>query len=297
MTSTMQEQTKEAFGFKWSKRDTYESEAVHKAHYAWLIQRYCNNDPKMLDKWLAGGRKTILDAGCGAGWSGFIFFGDYIKDHDYIGLDISSAAQVAEQRFKEKGLPARFIQADLVNAPIEDESVDLIFSEGVLHHTDNTENAICRLAKKAKIGGRFMFYVYVKKSPGREFTDDWVRNQLLPLDDETAWERLKPLTSLGIELGRLNVTVDVPEDVPMLGIKKGPIDVQRLFYWHFCKMYYRPEYSFDENHHINFDWYRPINCHRHTPEEVRRYCERAGLEIEHMDVQESGITVVSRRIK
>ena len=58
-------------------------------------------------------------------------------------------------------------------------------------------------------------------------------------------------------------------------------------------MYYRPEYSFDEINHINFDWFRPLNCHRHTPEEIKRYCEEAKLTIEHMNIQEAGITVVA----
>ena len=47
--------------------------------------------------------------------------------------------------------------------------------------------------------------------------------------------------------------------------------------------------------HINFDWFRPLNCHRHTPEEVKGFCDRAGLEIEHFNVQEAGITIVARK--
>jgi hypothetical protein len=48
----------------------------------------------------------------------------------------------------------------------------------------------------------------------------------------------------------------------------------------------------DEMNHINFDWFRPLNCHRHTESEVRLWCEEAKLSIEHMDVSDSGITVV-----
>ena len=45
--------------------------------------------------------------------------------------------------------------------------------------------------------------------------------------------------------------------------------------------------------HVNFDWFRPLNCHRHTVEEVEKWCKDTSLTIEHMDVQESGITVVA----
>ncbi len=47
--------------------------------------------------------------------------------------------------------------------------------------------------------------------------------------------------------------------------------------------------------HVNFDWYRPANCHRQTPEEVRKWCENAGLDVSYMNVEEAGITVVSRK--
>ena len=49
--------------------------------------------------------------------------------------------------------------------------MDLIFSEGVLHHTDSTERSIHYLAAKLKTGGRFLFYVYARKAVIRR----WVR--------------------------------------------------------------------------------------------------------------------------
>jgi hypothetical protein len=141
-----------------------------------------------------------------------------------------------------------------------------------------------------------MFYVYAKKAVLREFADDHVRDQIKDMDDAEAWEALKPLTKLGIALGELGVTLDVPEDIPLLGIKKGAMDLQRFFYWNVCKLFYRPEFKFDEMHHINFDWYRPANCHRHTPDEVRGFCAAAGLDVEWLNVEESGLTVVARKV-
>ncbi len=293
--STEQQQTKDAFGFKWAKRDTYESEAIQKKHAKWMLERYCQGNPERLQELLSGGEKTILDAGCGAGWSALIFFGELLAKHHYIGADISTAVEVAKERFEERGYSGTFIQADLFDIPIEDQSVDMIFSEGVLHHTDSTRNALVTVSKKLKPGGHFLFYVYAKKGPIREFADDYIRDQLRPLSDEDAWEKMKPFTELGKILGDLNITIDIPEDIDLLEIKKGPIDLQRLFYWHVAKMFHSPELSREELNHINFDWYRPLNCHRQTPEEVEQYCHEAGLSIEHMDVQEAGITVVARK--
>jgi arsenite methyltransferase len=146
--SKNQEQTKETFGFKWAKRDTYESDAVKAASRKWLLERYCDTDPKRLEEWFEGGRKIILDAGCGSGYSAILFFGEHLKNHDYLGVDISNAVDIAKVRFQEMGYPGDFLQASLLDLPITNESLDIIFSEGVLHHTDNTANSIKYLATK-----------------------------------------------------------------------------------------------------------------------------------------------------
>ena len=294
-SSAAQAQTRDAFGFKWSKRDTYESDAVKSNARSWLVERYCAGDPAALDAWFTGDRKILLDAGCGSGFSALILFAERLREFDYLGVDISSADDVARQRFEEAGLPGDFLQSDLMNIPIPDASVDIVFSEGVLHHTDSTEKAIHGLARKLKSGGRFAFYVYAKKAVLREFTDDYIRRELQGLTDEQAWKALEPLTRLGQALGKLGVEVDVPEDIPLLGIKKGKLDIQRFIYWNICKLYYRPDYSLDEMNHINFDWYRPLNCQRQTPEELSAWVKAAGMRIERMKVEEAGITIVALR--
>ncbi len=179
-----------------------------------------------------------------------------------------------------------------MSLPIPDNSVDMIFSEGVLHHTDNTEKAISYLTKKLNNKGRFLFYVYAKKAVIREFTDDYIREKLKSRTNKEAWEALIPLTKLGIILGKLGVELDIPEDIPFLEIKKGKIDLQRFFYWNICKVFYNENFNLTEMNHMNFDWFRPANCFRHKPEEVLSFCESANLEIEDINVQEAGITIV-----
>jgi SAM-dependent methyltransferase len=291
--SEAQRQTIKAFSYKWSKRNTYESEKVKTNTRKWLFERYCNNNPNRLAEWLSGECKIILDAGCGSGFSALLFFGEHLKHHDYLGIDASNAVDIAIIRFREAGYPGDFLKTSLLEVPIPDNSIDMIFSEGVLHHTDSTEVSIKSLSQKLKKDGRFLFYVYRKKAVVREFTDDYIRDQLKNITDEEAWKALEPLTKLGIALGELNIELDVPEDVPFLGIRKGKIDIQRFFYWNICKMYYRPDYSLDEMNHINFDWFRPLNYHRHTPEEIKQWCSEADLKIEHINIQEAGITVVA----
>lgn len=291
-----QSQTESTFGYKWKMREFYENEEIKIKQKGWLIERYCGGAESKIDEWLSGGKKIIMDAGCGSGYSGMIFWSDKIKQHYFLGVDISDAVEVARVRFKEAGLPGDFIKVSLLDLPIPDNSVDIIFSEGVLHHTDSTEKSLIYLTSKLKKGGRFLFYVYVKKAPIREFTDDYIRNAIAKMDNDEAWEALMPLTKLGKALVELKTEIDVPEDIPYLGIKKGKIDIQRFFYWYICKMWVRPEVNLNEMNLVNFDWFRPLNCQRHTPDEVKQYCMNAGLEIEHIDVQEAGITVVAKKL-
>lgn len=291
--SDQQAQTRDAFGFKWSKRSTCESPALQENSRRWLFERYCRGQSENVDKWLQGGRKIIVDVGCGSGQAAILLFGDHLKQHDYLGVDISDAVNIARERFKKRGYRGDFLMMDMCDAPIPENSVDVILAEGVLHHTDSTERTFRHLARKLKSGGRFLLYVYAQKSVIREYTDDFIRDRLRGMTDEDAWRALEPLTQLGAAFGKLGVTVDVPQDIPLLQIKKGQYDVQRFFYWHVCKTYFRPELTLDEMNLVNFDWFRPLNCHRHTPEEVRAWCADAGMRIERMDVQDAGITVVA----
>ncbi len=288
-------QTHAAFDFKWKQAGSYGSKAFQTHLTTWLRRRYLGDDPARLRQWFDGDAKLILDAGCGAGLPALALFGDYLRRHDYLGVDLSGVVASARANFAAHHMPGDFLQADFLALPIAAQSIDIVFAEGVLHHTDDTGRAICCLARKLKTGGRFLFYVYAQKAVIREMTDDHIRRYLAAMSDEEAWQALKPLSRLGQRLGRMDVEIDVPEDIPFLGIAKGRMSLQRFFYWYVCKMFHHEEFDFDEMHHINFDWFRPQNCHRHTPEQIEHYCEAAALAIEHMDVQRSGITVVARK--
>ena len=61
------------------------------------------------------------------------------------------------------------------------------------------------------------------------------------------------------------------------------------------KAYYDPDMTFGEMHHINFDWYAPRNCHRQTEEQVRQWCDEAGLDVEDEHIHQSGITIRARK--
>jgi SAM-dependent methyltransferase/uncharacterized protein YbaR (Trm112 family) len=287
-----QQQTGESFGFKWQQQESYDSESFKTTYREWLVGKYGFESAEAMRGFFAG-RKRIMDAGCGAGLGSAVWLDESWRGEgsaEWVGVDVSVAIDVARKRLGS--IPGtHFVQADILNLPFREQSFDTIFSEGVLHHTPSTERAFKSLVPLLVAGGEIMFYVYRKKSPIREFTDDYVRDIISPLPPAEAWELLRPLTKLGQALAELHVEVEVPEDVDLLGIKAGRHDVQRLIYWHFAKLFWNEELPAETNHHINFDWYHPRYAHRQTEADIRRWCDEAGLSISYFHEQESGYTI------
>lgn len=290
-----QAQTRDAFGFKWAKRDTYDSDASRDRVAHWCLERY--GFPSV-DSWASyfDGFSSVLDVGCGSGLSSgtWLVSPKWSGRGAWVGLDISSAVDVARARLASVA-NTHFVQADALELPFADGTFDAVFSEGVLHHTPSTRSALLSAARVLASGGEISFYVYRKKGPAREFTDDFVREALSGLSDEEAWEIMRGFTRLGQSLASARATVDVPEAVPLLGIAAGQHDIQRFVYWNFAKLYWNDEMTFEENVHVNFDWYRPMYAHRQTAEDVRSWCEEASLEVRRFNEQESGYTVVARK--
>lgn len=292
--SERQSQTADVFSYKWRRGDTFDTSSMMSLTKEWLGDKY--GEVATAPWWSEyGSEPLVVDVGCGAALSALELFGARLEAVRYLGVDVSDAVEAAAARFEARGLLAAFLQADLSHIPLGEGTVDVLFSEGVLHHTDSTEDAVKHLSRLLKPGGRFLFYVYRQKAPVREFTDDLVRERLHGLSPEEAWAAVMPLTRLGKALGDLDAIVDVPEDIPILGIPAGRVKVQRLIYWYFCKAFFRADLSIHELNHINFDWYAPRNAHRQTPEQVRAWCQDANLRVEREHLQESGITIVAQK--
>src|SRR4051794_3156040 len=77
-----QAQTRDAFAFKWDKRDTYASDAMRGAMRQWLADRYGDLIGALKAH---GGNPIVLDAGCGAGFSGSLLFSEHLNRLRYVG--------------------------------------------------------------------------------------------------------------------------------------------------------------------------------------------------------------------
>ena len=143
-------------------------------------------------------------------------------------------------------------------------------------------------------GGTIAIYVYKKKAPIREYTDDFIREKIEGLRYDDAMEACHQITELGRALADLDVQVTVP-DIDLLEIPAGEYDVQRLVYHFFMKCFWNPELNFEDNTAVNYDWYHPSLCSRHQVDQVREWFENSGLTITHTFVDFYGITVHGTR--
>jgi ubiquinone/menaquinone biosynthesis C-methylase UbiE len=80
-------------------------------------------------------------------------------------LDLSAGhLELAEENFRLRGLQGRFIHHDGESLPFADRSFDLVYSNGVLHHTPNTIAVVHEIHRVLRPGGRAIVMVYAENS-------------------------------------------------------------------------------------------------------------------------------------
>lgn len=114
----------------------------------------------------AGFEKTrgarVLEIGCGLGTDGAQFAK---AGAIYTGVDLTSAAvELARKRFELFNLPGDFRTADAEKLDFPDESFDLVYSHGVLHHTPDTAAAVKEIHRVLRVGGRAIVMLYHRDS-------------------------------------------------------------------------------------------------------------------------------------
>ncbi|HEX3145326.1 MAG TPA: class I SAM-dependent methyltransferase, partial [Pyrinomonadaceae bacterium] len=104
----------------------------------------------------------VLEIGCGLGTDGAQFAR---AGAEYTGIDLTEAAvDLARRRFALSGLRGEFRVSDAENLDFANESFDLVYSHGVLHHTPDIEAAVSEIHRVLKPGGRAMVMLYHRGS-------------------------------------------------------------------------------------------------------------------------------------
>jgi SAM-dependent methyltransferase len=106
--------------------------------------------------------KRVLEIGCGNGADGTLFAQ---AGAQYTGVDLTEAAvKSARRHFEVLGFGGTFQieNAELLSFP--NESFDLVYSYGVLHHTANPTNAFREVHRVLRPGGKAVLMLYHKHS-------------------------------------------------------------------------------------------------------------------------------------
>jgi SAM-dependent methyltransferase len=104
----------------------------------------------------------VLEVGCGLGTDGAQFAQ---AGADYTGIDLTDAAiDLARRRFELFNLPGTFRVGDAERLDFPDDSFDLVYSHGVLHHTPDIAAAIREIHRVLRPGGRAIVMLYHRDS-------------------------------------------------------------------------------------------------------------------------------------
>jgi SAM-dependent methyltransferase len=104
----------------------------------------------------------VLEIGCGIGTDGAQFAK---AGAEYTGVDLTDAAiELAHKRFELFGLKGQFRVADAESLDFPDESFDVVYSHGVLHHTPDIDAAVQEIHRVLRPGGRAIVMLYHRGS-------------------------------------------------------------------------------------------------------------------------------------
>src|SRR5215208_2510747 len=104
----------------------------------------------------------VLEVGCGLGTDGAQFAK---AGADYTGIDLTQGAvDLAKKRFELFQLPGTFRVADAEHLDFPDNSFDLVYSHGVLHHTPDTAAAVREIHRVLRPGGKAVVMLYHRDS-------------------------------------------------------------------------------------------------------------------------------------
>lgn len=107
--------------------------------------------------------RDVLEVGCGIATDGLQFLRAGAR---YTGFDQSPVAlDLARRRFELEGLEATdLVRSTAVELPFADESFDLVYSHGVIHHIADTEDVVAEFRRVLRPGGTALVMVYHRDS-------------------------------------------------------------------------------------------------------------------------------------
>jgi SAM-dependent methyltransferase len=195
--------------------------------------------------------RRLLDAGVGAGRYAERAAA---KGAEVFGVDLTMAIDAAYRNIGH--LPnVHLAQADIFALPFRDETFDLAYSIGVLHHTPDPPSAFARVARTVAPGGKLAVYVYARYGPSHHMSDA-IRVVTTRLPLRMTWA-----------LAAAAIPLYYVYQVPVVGkaLRLGlPISMEPEWRWRWLD---------------TFDWYTPKYQSKYLYPEVFRWFQDNGFDV------------------
>lgn len=148
----MDKRTVMNFGEEWSKFDHSD---VNEQDLKKIFDEYFN----IFSFEMLPSNSVCIDAGCGSGrWASFVA----PKCSLLYALDASSEALNVARKNLSKFSNVKYLNSDICDIDLADNTLDFAYSLGVLHHIPNTYDGIKSIARCLKPGAPFLVYLYYK---------------------------------------------------------------------------------------------------------------------------------------
>ena len=124
--------------------------AENKVKLPWIEERLVKHGINAGDK--------ILDVGCGAGLATNALA---LKSYEVFGVDLAEGA-LEEAKKRDTTKSVKYIKADALELPFENESFDSVISLDFLEHVYEPQKVITEINRVLKPGGLFFYHTFSK---------------------------------------------------------------------------------------------------------------------------------------
>jgi len=219
-------------------------------------------------RWLKNNKvSSLLNVGCGAGKE-TIALQKVTNANDVIAIDFNFSILKAAENYKNND-SINFVLSSLFHIPIESETFDLVYSQGVIHHTYSTAEAFKSIAKFVKKNGFLFVWVYALEdhfvNRNESFTSlrKFLKHTLKKVD-LTIERILRPIIGHSTPFLR-NIFIKI------IAAVLHPIMLKRVIH--------PDKWKFKNTEHSVRDAYSPIYAWEHSINEVVEWYENADFTI------------------